>query len=427
MKNKIKLILVSTTIAIFLLVTGLSGCIAVGSLEVIGEGAFPKWSPDGSLIAFTKEGINPDDPHGIDYQIYTMNPNGNNITCLTCNKTDLSNTRWRGQPYWHPSGEYIVFTAETAEYERQGIGTSTRPGIGRNHNVWIMSSDASQFWQITNYPDNWGVIKPGFSHDGKTLYWNEEFSMEKYPNGKPTDPDDDPDTPGHQGHPGSYWGWENFEYRIGEELGAWRVKLADVSFETGAPEISNIRHVDPPEDFTLIEGAGFTPNDDGLIYSYADLTKTGGRGIWGDIYISDLNGESLERLTKTPFAHDENPEFSPDGKKILWNHVKGNPGDGEELWIMNTDGTKKIRLTYFTNPRHDEYDPIARQITEITWNPNGESVIFGHVSTEERGGPHLPSNLYLLTFEDSLSTLKSTGVSKIVDSENKIGKSIEDE
>ncbi len=52
MKNKIKLILVSTTIAIFLLVTGLSGCIAVGSLEVIGEGAFPKWSPDESLIAF---------------------------------------------------------------------------------------------------------------------------------------------------------------------------------------------------------------------------------------------------------------------------------------------------------------------------------------------------------------------------------------
>jgi len=79
--------------------------------------------------------------------------------------------------------------------------------------------------------------------------------MEKYPNGKPTDPDDDPYTSGHQGHPGSYWGGGNFDYRIGEELGAWRIKLADISFENGEPEISNIRHMDPLEGFTVIEGA----------------------------------------------------------------------------------------------------------------------------------------------------------------------------
>ena len=371
----------------------------IKSLEKIVEGAFPKWSQDGSLIAFTKEVSDPGDQHGIGYQIYTMKPDGSDIKCLTCNKSGLSNARWRGQPYWHPSGEYIVFTAETAEFERQGIGTSTRPGLGRNHNVWIMISDGSKFWRITDCPDNWGSIRPGFSHDGKTLCWNEEFSMEKYPNGKPTDPDDDPYTPGHQGHPGSYWGWENFDYRIGEELGAWRIKLADISFKNGKPEISNIRHMDPPEGFTVIEGAGFTPDDDGFIYSYANLAENGGKGLWGDIYISDLNGVFLERLTETPFIHDENPEFSPDGNKILWNHGEGNPGDGEELWLMNADGSNKVRLTYFTDPDHNEYDPIARQITEITWSPDGKRVVFGHVSQEERGGPHLPSTLYMLIFE----------------------------
>ncbi|MCD4770755.1 MAG: hypothetical protein K8R35_11385 [Bacteroidales bacterium] len=368
-------------------------------LEIIGDGAFPKWSPDGSLIAFTKEGINPEDSHGIDYQIYTMKPDGTDIKCVTCNKSALSNTRWRGQPYWHSSGEYIIFTAETAEYPRKGNGTTARPGIGRNHNVWIMTADGSKFWQITNYSDNWGSIRSGFSHDGKTVCWNEEFSMEKYPNGKPTDPDDDPFTPGHQGHPGSYWGWDSFDYRKGEELGAWRVKLADISFENGEPEISNIRHIDIPEGFTLIEGAGFTPNDDGFIYSCANLSENGGNGLWGDIYISDLNGTFLERLTKTSFVHDENPEFSPDGEKIVWNiAAEGEAGEGEELWLMNADGSNKVRLTYFADPDHDEYDPIARQITEITWNPDGKSVVFGHVSQEERGGPHLPSILYLFTF-----------------------------
>lgn len=405
MKNKIKYGLIVVTVIL------ISGCAQksapkedlckVKILEVIEEGAFPKWSPDGSLIAFIREGTNPNDPHGIDYQIYTMKPDGSDVKCLTCNKAALSNTRWRGQPYWHPSGEYIVFTAETAEYPRKGIGTSTRPGLGRNHNVWIMTSDGSKFWQITDYPDNWGVIRPSFSHEGKTLYWNEEFSMEKYPEGKPGDLKLQGDPSETIGHPGSYWGEANRIYRKGEEAAAWRIKLADISFENGKPEISNIRHVDPPEGFTLIEGTGFMPNDDGFVYSYANLAENRGRGFWGDIYISDLNGVFLKRLTETPFAHDENPEFSPDGKKIIWNTAAGDPGDGEELWIMNADGSNKVRLTYFTDPNHSEYDLIARQITEITWSPDGKSVVFGHVSREERGSPHIPSTLYLLTFEGS--------------------------
>jgi Tol biopolymer transport system component len=368
-------------------------------LEKRGEGAFPKWSPDGSLIAFTKEGNDSNDPQGISYNIYIMRPDGSEVRCLTCDKTALANTRWRGQPYWHPSGKYIAFTAESAKYPRKGIGATARPGIGRNHNVWIMTSDGSKFWQITDYLDNWGVIRPSFSHDGKTLYWNEEFSMEKYPDGKPTDPDDDPQKPGHQGHPGSYWGWENYQHRKGEELGAWRVKLADISFENGEPKISNIRAINPPDGFTLIEGTGFTPSDNGFIYSYANLKENKGQGLWGDIYISDLSGTFIQRLTNTSFVHDENPEFSPDGKNIIWNHGKGDPGDGEELWLMNADGSEQVRLTYFTDSSHEEYEPNSRQITESTWSPDGKKIIFGHVCQEERGGIHVPSTLYLLTFK----------------------------
>lgn len=390
--HKNRLILV--TVLCLILIIG--GCIQVPTITQIGEGAFPKWSPDGNLIAFTKEGINQDDPHGISYEIYTIKPDGTDSTCLTCDEQALTNTRWRGQPFWHPSGDYLVFTAESAKYPRKGVGTTARPGLGRNHNVWIMDNDGSNFWQITDYEDNWGVIRPSFSHDGKILYWNEEFSMEKYPNGKPTDPDIDPDTPGHQGHPGSYWGWENFLYRKGEELGAWRVKLADICFVDGEPILSNIRSIDPPEGFTLIEGAGFTPSDEGFIYSYANLNENLGRGLWGDIYISDLNGTLIQRLTHSPFVHDENPEFSPDGKRIIWNiAMGGDPGEGEELWIMNADGRGKGRLTFFTDPTHNDYDPHARQITESTWSPDGKKIVFGHVSQEQRGGIHIPSTLYL--------------------------------
>lgn len=371
--------------------------ITVKSMQAIAEGAFPKWSPDGETIAFTREKKDPDDPLGITYEVYVSWKDGSHERCLTAGNPALADTGWKGQPSWHPGGEYLVFTAENAKYPRKGTGATARPGIGRNHNVWIMTRDGSRFWRITDYPENWGVIRPSFSHDGRTLYWNEEFSMEKYPQGKPSDPDEDPRAPGLQGHPGSYWGWENVRYRKGEELGAWRVKLADISFEGGEPKISNIRVVSPPDGFTLIEGTGFAPGDGALAYSYANLEENGRQGFWGDIYVGDLGGSFLRRLTDTPFIHDENPEFSPDGSRIVWSASQGDPGDGEELWMMDADGGNKARLTFFTDPEHGEYDPLARQITEATWSPDGKEVIFGHVSQEERGGIHVPSILYLLT------------------------------
>ncbi len=388
---------------------GNSAALSPGALDTkvascpvrVGEGAFPRFSSDGSLIAFTRCEVDSGDPHGVSYEIYTMKPDGSDLKCLTRDRPELAGTRWKGQPFWHPGGEYIVFTAENAAYPRVGTGTAARPGLGRGHDVWIMTSDGTRFWKITDYPDNWGAIRPSFSSDGKLLCWNEEFSMEKYPQGLPGDPDDNPLAPGWQGHPGSYWGLDSFRYRVGEELGAWRVRVADISFESGAPVVSNHRAIELPEGYTLIESAGFVPGGDRLICSCAHLSETGGKGTWGDVYIIDLAGNILQRLTETPYIHDENPEFSPDGMRILWNASQGDPGEGEELWLMDADGDNKRRLTHFTDPAYVGYDAEARQITESSWNPDGKSVVFGHVSSPERAGVYLPSDLYLLPIQDT--------------------------
>ena len=147
----------------------------VKSIKKIGEGSYPKWSKTKKLIAFNKV-VNDK------FEIFTMKPDGSDEKCLTSNKPIFSNGN-RGQPYWHPNGEYIVFTAENINHKRtaMGLGLAEMPGIGRNHNVCIMKSDGSKFWQITDYPENWGAFRPSFSHNGKMLYWNEEYSMEKYP------------------------------------------------------------------------------------------------------------------------------------------------------------------------------------------------------------------------------------------------------
>jgi Tol biopolymer transport system component len=345
----------------------------VESLTRIAEGAFPQWAPDGGLVAFCKlvDG---------QYEIFTVTPDGGETTCLTCDRPGLQGFGHRGQPYWHPGGEYITFTAENLSFGRKGVGRTALPGIGRNHDVWIMTSDGKSFWNVTGYGKNWGSIRPSFSHDGKKLYWNEEWSMEKYPG------------------VGAYWDQRNLVLRQGEEVGLWRIKIADLSFGPNGPELSNTRIVPLPSQLTLVEGEGFSPDDQRTVFSACNPSEAKGRCLWGDIYTINLDGSSLTRLTETASVHDENGTYSPDGSRVAWNKAEGLPGTGEELYLMEADGTGKVRLTYFTDPDHPEYDPIARQITELAWSPDGRRMILGHASREqERGSAELGSSLYMLT------------------------------
>lgn len=382
--------------AIFLLVIILfTGCTqkpdaCTITIEKIGEGAFPKWCPANNVITFTREVNN-------QFEIFIMKPDGSGVTCLTSGKKALASCGHRGQSFWHPSGEYIAFTAENAVYPRKGIGTVARPGIGRNFNVWIMTADGKKFWQITDYPENWGAIEARFSHDGTKLYWCEEYSMEKYPHGKPEDP-----VP----HPGSYWGEENIQYRKGEEAGAWRIVYTDITFDNG-PHISTLTKIDPPDGYTLLEGTGFTPDDTGFIYCYDNLSKTKGIGLWGDIYVSDMNGESLTNLTNTPSLHNEDAEYSPDGTKIVYKEQvtpwDTPPGKDTEIFIMNTDGTNKVQITNLTDPDSPHYIPGISHITEMDWSPDSTNLIVGLAFDGGPGtlavGPHMQSDLYMIFLE----------------------------
>ena len=108
-----------------------------------------------------------------------MKPDGSDITCLTCGKAALSKCGHRGQPFWHPGGDYTTFTAENDMYPRKGNGTSARPGIGRNHNVWIMTSDGKinktykmvKRWRLPTQKqlaEKYGVSQPAMSSKIKT-------------------------------------------------------------------------------------------------------------------------------------------------------------------------------------------------------------------------------------------------------------------
>jgi len=116
----------------------------VKSITTITEyGKSLDWSHTKNLIAFGKHG-------GDDYyDVYVMEPDGSDEQCLTCDKEGCPQKN-NGCPTWHPSGDYIVFTAEKSENLEEHKEWAI-PGTGLNCDLWMMTSDGQNFYQLTDY------------------------------------------------------------------------------------------------------------------------------------------------------------------------------------------------------------------------------------------------------------------------------------
>ena len=81
------------------------------------------------------------------------------------------------------------------------------------------------------------------------------------------------------------------------------------------------------------------------------------------IYTLDLATGTVATLTHGRDHRDENPRWSPDGRRIAFKSNRG--GNTYDLYVMDADGGSPVRLT--DHPAHD-HDPA--------WMPDGRSLIF---------------------------------------------------
>jgi TolB protein len=87
-----------------------------------------------------------------------------------------------------------------------------------------------------------------------------------------------------------------------------------------------------------------------------------------EIYVMNVDRSGLTRLTFTAGDHDvlgdENlPAWSPDGTRLLFASTRD---QNEEIYVMNADGSGQTRLT--TTPGADESRPA--------WSPDGTKLLF---------------------------------------------------
>lgn len=142
------------------------------------------FSPDGSKISFSssKDG---------NFEIYTINITGTNLTRLTSNNNSDTTTHWSPDGKWiafscdrgsdkdickvevaNPTNEIIMTANSTADeaipaWKPDGSKMAFRKGPNTNFDLWLMNPDGSNPARLTNNPEN--EMGPAWSPDGAKI------------------------------------------------------------------------------------------------------------------------------------------------------------------------------------------------------------------------------------------------------------------
>ena len=323
-------------------------------VQITNDGGRLDWSPDGATIYFDRRGADEL------YDVWSMNPDGSNEVCITCDRLELPNNH-QGNPEIDPGGRYLVFQVEKAEHAGTIGGVNSEPGIARYNDLWIWDKQEDTFYPLTDvHPElTSGSLHPHFSNDGTQLFWsNLEGAV----------PDGDP-------------------YHVYGDIG-----LAVADFVASpAPHLENVTYYNPGENPVYLETHGFGPDDNWLYFSCTPHDNM--EDVSADICRMDFsNPTEITSLTHTSglngefAAWDEHAHLSPLNDAYVW--ASSQPYDVPEnnmpainetlrldLWLMGTDGNNQQRLTYFNEPGHPEYTGYRAIVSDNDWNPDGSQVI----------------------------------------------------
>jgi len=297
------------------------------------QGGRVDWSFQ-NRIAFDRKG-----PNGY-YEIWVMNPDGSGQRCLTCGQPGAP-AKHKGNPAWHPSGEYIVFQAQKEDTSGL-LKFLAAPGRGVANDLWVMNASGTRYWKIVDvhkgFPAS-GTLHPHFSRDGSKLFWSQ------------------------------------LRHGGGGKLGVWDLRIGTFRVGPDGPYLTDIRDMQPGPVQKFFESHGFTP--DGRKILFTAQTPTG----YADEFLMDLASGEITNLSRTPDQWSEHGQISPDGRLIVWATNRGETKRYLNLWLMNIDGSDQREIVNFHHPGTPVYTEGIGP-ADSSWSPDSRKLVVYVISDE---------------------------------------------
>lgn len=304
-------------------------------------------SPDAKTILYGVTWYNLAENKG-NRDLYTMPVGGGDPKRITSLKGSESNGLFR------PDGKKIAFlSAESGSMQ-----------------IWEMDSNGSNLIQISNTDGD--ITGFSYSPDMKHILYTQRVKLDKTPN------DIYPDLPKANARIEDdlmyrHWdSWSDYSYShifIGTyPIGANQTG-SDKRMKPGKDIMVGQRFESPMAPWGGMEQICWSPNSNKIAYTCKKLVGLEySKSTNSEIYVYDLLSGTETNISKGIMGYDQDPVFSPDGKKIVWRSMARDGFEADKDRIMIYD---------FLTEKYEDYSSTFDQISNnFKWTKDSKNLYF---------------------------------------------------